>query len=93
MRKGRLRDKDNKEECNKNSKKTSRMRLFHKEWIASQRLSLARNIESGWNRFGYGEGVSVGQLGAVPVPLPSLQLMRPAGAASTNGESGELAVM
>ncbi len=40
----------------------------------------------------YGDGVSVGQLGNV-APFESVQLMRPLGAALTNGEIGELAVM
>ncbi len=42
--------------------------------------------------YAYGDGVSAGQLGRV-APLLSVQLIRPLGAARTNGEIGELAVM
>jgi len=38
----------------------------------------------------YGDGTSVGQLGAV-APLLSAQLMRPSSGPLTNGESGEFA--
>ena len=40
----------------------------------------------------YGDGTRTGQLGAA-APLLSAQLMRPLGAARTNGATGELAVM